>query len=295
VVHHINLIPFTTLVNVRPYRYPHFQKSKIEKEVSKLLTVGFIQHSRSPYSSSVLLVKKKDGTYRMCVDYRTLNSLTIRDRFPIPTIDEMLDELGKIVFRTLRKQHFKTHQRHYEYRVISFGLCNAPSTYQAAMNSLLAPFLHRFAIVFFDDILVYSDSLPSHLHHLETIFQTLLQGKFYLKRTKCMFAQTQLEYLGHLVFGKGVEPEPSKVRAMVQWPTLAMASPKELHAFLGLTRFYCKFIKNYATIVTPLTSLICKDVFVWTSVSQSCFEQLKLAMTQALFWLSQILMHHSSL
>lgn len=147
------------------------------------------------------------------------------------------------------------------------------------MNNLLTPFLRRFTAVFFDDILVYSKSLSSYIQHLESIFQTLLQGQFYLKRSKCLFAQNQVEYLGHVVFGRGVEPEPSKIRAMVQWPT--PASSKDLRAFLGLTGFYRKFIKNYATIPAPLTSLLGKDAFEWSSTAQSAFEQLKKAMTSA--------------
>lgn len=140
-------------------------------------------------------------------------------------------------------------------------------------------FLHCFATVFFDDILVHSDSLSSHIQHLETVFQTLLQGQFYLKRANCLFAQTQLEYLGHVVSGKWVEPEASKVYAMVQWPPPTLA--KELRAFLGLTSFYHKFIKNYTAITTSLTSLLCKDSFEWTLTSQIVFDQLKIAMTNA--------------
>lgn len=296
IVHHINLLPNTAPINVRPYRYPQFQKSEIEKQVTELLSLGLIQPSTSPYSSPVLLVKKKDGTWRMCVDYRALNTTTVRDRFPIPTIDELLDELGhaswfskldlrqgfhQILMHTpdIEKTTFRTHQGHYEYRAMPFGLCNAPSTFQAAMNNLLTPFLRRFTAVFFDDILVYSKSLSSHIQHLESIFQTLLQGQFYLKRSKCLFAQNQVEYLGHVVFGRGVEPEPSKIRAMVQWPTPALS--KDLRAFLGLTGFYRKFIKNYATIAAPLTSLLGKDAFEWSSTAQSAFEQLKKAMTSA--------------
>ena len=236
VVHRINTHPATAPMNVRPYRYPHFQKTEIEKQVSNLLSAGLIRPSTSPYSSPVLLVKKKDGTWRLYVDFRSLNVVTIRDRFPIPTIDELLDELGQaswfskldlrqgfhqILMHELdnEKTAFHTHHGHYEYLVMPFGLCNAPSTFQGAMNSVLTPFLRRFATVFFDDILVYSDSLPSHISHLETIFQTLLQGQYYLKQAKCLFAQEQLEYLGHVVSGRGVEPEPSKVRDILDWPT----------------------------------------------------------------------------
>ena len=276
IVHHINLLPNTTPINVRPYRYPQFQKSEIEKQVLELLSSGLIQPSMSPYSSPVLLVKKKDGTWRMCVDYRALNAVTIRDRFPVLTINELLDELGSVAWFSkldlrqgfhqilmhgpdVEKTAFRTHQGHYKYPVMPFGLCNTPSTFQAAMNTLLTPFLMKFAAVFFDDILVYSKTLSSHLEHLEVIFQTLLQGQYHLKRTKCLFAQNQVEYLGHIVSGRGVEPEPSKVQAMVQWPI--PLSPKELRSFLGLTGFYRKFIKNYAMITAPLTSLLAKDAF----------------------------------
>ena len=144
------------------------------------------------------------------------------------------------------------------------------------MNRLLALFLRRFAAVFFDDILVYSNSLSSHVQHLDLIFLALLCSEFYLKRTKCLFAQRELEYLGHVVSIKGVTPEPSKIKAIAQWPTPATA--KELRAFLGLTGFYRKFVRQYATIASPLTTLLCKNVFEWSLESQEAFDKLKSAM-----------------
>lgn len=296
-VHRVTLQPATAPINVRPYRYPHFQKNEIEKQVSDLLSVGLIRPSSSPYSSLVLLVKKKDGTWRLCVDYRALNAVTIHDRFLIPMIDELLDELGQATWFSkldlwqgfhqilmheadVEKTAFRTHNGHFEYLVMPFGLSNAPSTFQSAMNHFLQPFLRRFVTVFFYDILVYSSSLSSHLQHLEAIFEALQNAEFYLKQSKCLFAQQTIEYLGHMVSGNGVTPEPSKIQAMVQWPT--PTSVRELRAFLGLIGFYRKFIRGYAAIAAPLTSLLCKDAFTWTTESQEAFIQLKYAMTNAL-------------
>jgi len=196
-----------------------------------MLDKGFIRTSASPFSSPVLLVKKKDGSWRFCVDYRALNTITMRDRFPIPIVDELLDELGgarwfskldlmqgyhQILMKEedINKTVFRMHQGHYEFRVMPFGLCNAPSTFQATMNQLFQPFLRKFIIVFFDDVLIYSKTMIDHLVHLENAFQLLISGKFSLKRTKCTFAQEQLEYLGHMVSGRGVEPVPKKLHAI---------------------------------------------------------------------------------
>ena len=177
------------------------------------------------------------------------------------------------------KTAFRTHHDHYEYWVMPFGLCNAPSTFQAAMNSLLSPFLRKFASVFFDDILIYSATFNDHLHHLECVFNSLLQAHYYLKQSKCLIGQRQLDYLGHIISGSGVRPNPTKIQAIVEWAT--PRSPKDLRAFLGLTGFYRKFVQGYAAIAAPLTKLHCKNAFQWTSESQDAFDKLKAVMTTA--------------
>ena len=288
--HHIHLLPQTTPVNVRPYRYPHFQKQEIELQVDTMLQKGLIQPSSSSFLSPVLLVRKQDGTWRFCVDYRALNAVMVKDRFLIPTIDELLDELGGACYFSkldllqgyhqihmheadIPKTAFRTHHGHYEFKVMSFGLCNAPSSFQATMNTLFGPFLRKFIIVFFDDILVYSTSFEDHLHHLEITFQVLLQNQFVLKLSKCSFAQSQVEYLGHVVLRRGVEPVASKVTVIQQWPTLR--STKALRSFLGLARFYRRFIHGYATIAAPLVKATTMDPFQWSPSAQAAFGCLK--------------------
>lgn len=189
-----------------------------------MLEQGINKPSQSPFSSLILLVKKKDGTYHFCVDYRALNTVTIKDKFLIPTIDELLDELGgATVFskldlragyhhiwvhtRDTYKTAFRTHDVHFEFLVMPFSLTNAPSSFQATMNQIFASFLQKFVIVFFDNILVYSFTVADHVSHLEQVLFCLHSKYFFIKILKCLFCQDTIDYLGHIVFARGVKAD----------------------------------------------------------------------------------------
>jgi hypothetical protein len=292
--HAIPLIPGATLVNSRPYHYSPHHKTEIEAQVKQLLQSGFITHSHSPFAFPVLLVKKKDGTWRFCIDYRKLNDLTIKNRFPMPIIDEILDELAgstyftkldmKASYHQIRmlpedefKTAFKTHHDHYQFKVMPFGLTNAPATFQCVMNQILQPFLRKFVLVFLDDILIYSSSLDHHTKHLQLVLQTLRDNQLFLKLSKCSFAQHKLEYLGHIISSAGVATNPQKIAAMLHWPKPTNVT--EVRAFLGLTGYYRKFVKGYGIIAKPLTNLLHNKTFQWTEQAQRAFDALKVAMT----------------
>ncbi|CAN6166061.1 unnamed protein product [Urochloa humidicola] len=295
--HSIPLVEGAVPVNVRPYRFAPALKDEIERQVSEMLKQGIIQKSNSPFSSSVLLVKKKDGTWRFCVDYRHLNAITLKSKYPVPIIDEFLDELYQASwfscldlaagFHQIRmkegeeyKTAFQTHHGHFEFRVMAFGLTGAPGSFQDAMNSTLAPFLRKFVLVFFDDILIYSKSFDEHVIHVRQVFEQLSKEKWKVKLSKCSFAQRQVAYLGHVISEKGVATDPKKVSAIAQWPV--PINTKELRSFLGLAGYYRKFIKHFGIISKPLTNLLKKhSLFIWTVEHDTAFNCLKSALSSS--------------
>jgi hypothetical protein len=229
--HRIHLKPNSGPVAVRPYRYPQLQKDELEAQCTAMLSQGIIRPSTSPFSAPVLLVRKPDDSWRFCVDYRALNECTVKDKFPIPVVEELLDELHGARFFTkldlksgyhqvrvhpddIEKTAFRTHHGHFEFLVMPFGLSNAPSTFQALMNLVLQPFLRRCVLVFFDDILVYSSSWTAHLQHLRAVLDVLRAHALHVKQSKCAFATKTVAYLGHVISADGVAMDRDKIEAV---------------------------------------------------------------------------------
>jgi hypothetical protein len=227
----------------------------------------------------------------MSPNFRALNKLTIKEKFPIPVIDDLLDELSGAQFFTkldllsgyhqihmkeadIPKTTFRTHEGHHEFLVMPFGLCNAPSTFQSLMNHIFCPFLHHFVLVFFYDILIYCKTWTDHISHVDRVLHLLSQHQIFLKQYKCAFGASEVEYLGHLVGKAGVRVDPKKIEAMYNWPH--PKTLKRLHGFLGLTSYYRKFVKNYGKIVAPLTALLKKKSFTWTPTVAQDFQTLKM-------------------
>jgi hypothetical protein len=263
--HAIPLIAGATPFVIRPYRYSPTLKTEIEAQIAKMLEEGIIRPSSSPFSSSVVMTKKKDGSWRFCVDYRFLNALTIKSKYPFPIIDEFLDELSKASWFTkldLRsgfhqillkageeyKTAFSTHSGQYEFLVMPFGVTGGPGTFQSAMNTTLKPLLRICVLVFLDDILIYSSSFQDHLEHIEVVLNLLDKDGWKVKPSKCTFAKRSIAYLGHVISSQGVATDPSEFIIYTDQKSLSQLSTQRLHtarqqkAFTKLLGFQYKVI-----------------------------------------------------
>ncbi|KAI4372857.1 hypothetical protein MLD38_011041 [Melastoma candidum] len=294
--HQINLVPRASLPNRPAYRCNPEEAKELQRQVDELINKGLVRESLSPCSVPAILVLKKDGTWRMCMDSRAINKITVKYHFPIPRLDDMLDELhGAQVFSKVDlrsgyhqirmkegdewKTAFKTKYGLYEWLVMPFGLSNAPSTFMRLMTHVLRPFMGKFVVVYFDDILVYSRSNKEHINHLRAVFNTLREEKLHGNLKKCEFFQPSVIFLGFVVSAEGIKVDESKIEAIKEWP-----SPRSFHdvrSFHGLASFYRRFIQGFSSIAAPLTECLKGDKFEWTPVAQASFERLKECLSAA--------------
>ena len=295
--HQIDLIPGAALPNRAAYQTNPAETKEIQRQVQDLLDRAYVRESLSPCAVPVLLVPKKDGSWRMCVDCRAINNITIRYRHPIPRLDDMLDELcGSIIFTKIDlrsgyhqirmklgdewKTAFKTKFGLYEWLVMPFGLTNAPSTFMRLMNEVLRAFIGRFVVVYFDDILIYSKFFDEHMVHLRAVFNALRDARLYGNLEKCTFCTDRVSFLGYVVTPQGIEVDEMKIEAIKSWPVPQTIT--QVRSFLGLAGFYRRFVKDFSTIAAPLHELTKKGaVFQWGKAHEESFVTLKDKLTHA--------------
>ncbi|GJY19859.1 putative reverse transcriptase domain-containing protein [Tanacetum coccineum] len=276
---HIDLVPGAAPVARAPYRLAPSEMKELADQLQELSDKGFIRPSSSPWGAPVLFVKKKDGSLRMCIDYRELNKLTVKNRYPLPRIDDLFDQLqgssvySKIDLRSgyhqlrvreedISKTAFRTRYGHYEFQVMPFGLTNAPAVFMDLMNRVCKPYLDKFVIVFIDDILIYSKNKQEHEEHLKIILELLKKEELYAKFSKCEFWIPKVQFLGHVIDNKGIHVDPAKIESVKDWAS--PKTPTEIRQFLGLAGYYRRFIEGFSKIAKPMTKLTQKKVkFEW--------------------------------
>jgi len=280
------------------YNLSPLELDVLRKYIDENLWKGFIRHSQSPAGAPILFVKKADGSLRLCVDYRGLNKITIKNWYPLSLIPELLDKVGKAKqftaldmrdgYHLLRmakgeewKTAFRTRYGHFEYNVVPFGLCNGPAAFQHLMNDVLREYLDVFVVIYLDDVLIYSETASEHKRHVRLVLEKLRRAGLYAKLEKCQFSVQEVAFLGYLISLHRVRMNSKKVEAVTAWPT--PQSQHDIQIFLGFANFYWKFINEYRRVVTPLTALLKKDVtFQWSPEADKAFRTLKKAFTTAL-------------
>eukprot|EP00118_Oscarella_pearsei_P018893 m.196972 g.196972 ORF g.196972 m.196972 type:complete len:1094 (+) comp39535_c1_seq2:160-3441(+) len=289
-------------VSSPPYRTSPAERQEIQRQVDSMLEHGIVTESTSPWSSPVVLSPKNDGSQRFCVDFRRLNDMTVKDRYPLPRIDDILYTLnGQRFFTSLdmqsgywqiplaansrKKTAFTTPDGLFEFTVLPFGVCNGPATFQRAMDSVLSDQKWRSCLVYLDDILLFSATFDEHLKRLSILFRRLRDFNLKLKPCKCQFAKASVKYLGHVISEAGISPDPAKIEAVSK--LAAPKSKKELRSFTGLASYYRRFVKGFAEIALPLLRLLSDEVrYEWKEPQQRAFE----ALCQALMT-SPVLVH----
>lgn len=279
------------------YRMSKLQYDEMRRQVNLLQSKGLIQPSSSPYGAPVLFAPKPDGSWRMCIDYRMLNKQTVRNRYPLPRIDDLLDKLSGMKYFTsldlaqayhqvrlhpddVPKTAFCTPDGLFEFKVLCFGLTNAPATFQRVINEVFGPDLGKFILAYLDDLLVFSKTREEHLTHLRIVLSKLREHKLYCNVKKCQFLAQSVQFLGHVVSADGIKPSPAKTDAVTKWQS--PTTVHELQSFLGLVNYFRKFIQGYSVLTRPLTDLLRKDVpFVWSQACENAFQLLKHKLTTA--------------
>ena len=295
----------STPINLNSYPMSPVHLQEQSKQIASLLDQGFIEESSSPWGFPVLFVKKPGGKWRMCIDFRALNAVTKKNGYPLPRIQECIDLIGRArvlskldftqgYYQMLvsepdrEKTAFNTREGKFQWKVMPFGLCNAPASFQTFMNRILRPFIGKFVVVYLDDIVVYSETLNEHIQHLTQIFEVLRLHTLYAKPSKCVFAVPALEFCGHLVGGGTIRPLSSKVAIIIEWPT--PTNVHEVRVFLGMVTYYRRFIRAFARICVPLFDLL-KEAdaetrkkkfrkIIWTAATEAAFCDLKKRLTE---------------
>ncbi|GJR94079.1 putative reverse transcriptase domain-containing protein [Tanacetum coccineum] len=287
----IDLVPGAAPVARAPYRLAPSEMKELSEQLQELSDKGFIRPSSSPWGAPVLFVKKKDRSFWMCIDYRELNKLTMKNRYLLPRIDDLFDQLqgsgvySKIDLRSgyhqlrvreedIPKMTFRTWYGHYEFQVMPFGLTNAPAVFMDLMNRVCKPYLDKFVIVFIDDILIYSKNKKEHEEHLKAILELLKKEELYAKFSKCEFWIPTVQFLGHVIDCQGIHVDPAKIESIKDWAS--PKTPTEIRQFLGLAGYYRRFIEGFSKIAKPMTKLTQKKVaFEWGDKQEAAFQTLK--------------------